>query len=159
MSVLHVVFKVGAADYVLPASEVVQMESYTQATQVPGAPSYVAGLVQIRGQVIPVVDLRARFGLPPITHTLDSRLVVVSDGRRTVGLLADSAREVVRIADADFQSPPEIVSQQARGFVSRVARAGKRLVMRIDLSKVIAPDEPSKEPSHGQENEEDKRVD
>lgn len=152
MSVLHVVFKVGDADYVLPASEVVQMESFTQATQVPGAPPYVAGLVQIRGKVIPVINLRARFGLPPIAYSLESRIVVVSDGQRTVGLLADSAREVLRIAPEDFHSPPEIISQQATGFVSQVAQAGKRLVMRIDFTKVIAPEQPHEELNHGQES-------
>lgn len=142
MSELHVVFKVGDGDYVLPASEVVQMESFTSATQVPGAPPWVAGLVQLRGRVIPVIDLRSRFGLPPITHSLESRIVVVSDGERTVGLLADSAREVLRIAAEDFHVPPEIVTHQAQGFISQVARAGKRLVMRIDFAKVIAPGTP-----------------
>lgn len=150
MSLLHVVFKVGEADYVLPASEVVQMESFTSATQVPGAPAYVAGLVQIRGKVIPVIDLRARFGLPPIPRTLESRIVVVSDGVRTVGLLADSAREVLRIASEDFHAPPEIIARQAHGFVSQVAQAGKRLVMRIDFTKLIEQ-EPTHEEHHGQE--------
>ena len=151
MIILHVVFKVGEADYVLPASEVVQMESFTKATQVPGAPPYVAGLVQIRGQVIPVIDLRARFGLPPIPHTLESRIVVASDGERTVGLLAESAREVLRIESEEFHAPPEIIAQQAHGFVSQVAQAGKRLVMRIDFSKVVAPEQARKEQGHGQQ--------
>ena len=134
---LHVLFKVGEADYVLPASEVLQMESFVAATQVPGAPSYVAGLVQIRGQVIPVIDLRARFGLPPMVRTIDARIIVVRNGERTVGLLADSAREVVRIASHEFHAPPQIITEQAQGFVSQVAQAGQRLVMRIDFAKVI----------------------
>lgn len=64
MSVLHVVFKVDGAEYVLPAADVLQMESFTGATPVPGAAPHVAGLVQVRGRVIPVVDARLRFGLP-----------------------------------------------------------------------------------------------
>lgn len=149
MTVLHVLFKVGDADYVLPASEVVQMESFVEATHVPGSPAYVAGLVQIRGQVIPVVDLRLRFGLAPAPRTLDSRVIVVRDGARTVGLLADSAREVVRIAPEAFEQPPEVVAAQSHGFVSQVAQAGKRLVMRIDFAKVIGHDEPLKEQHRG----------
>lgn len=158
MIVLHVVFKVGEVDYVLPASEVVQMESFTQATHVPGAPPWVAGLVQIRGQVMPVIDLRARFGLPPIARSLESRIVVVNDGGRQVGLLADSAREVLRLESEDFHSPPEIITSQTHGFVSQVAQAGKRLVMRIDFLKVISQEPTSKELPHGQEIQE-RRVD
>ena len=72
------------------------MESFAGATPVPGAPPYVAGLVQVRGRVVPVVDLRARFGLPAAEPTLDTRIVVAQHGERTVGLLVDSAREVRR---------------------------------------------------------------
>ena len=140
MSVLHVLFKVGDSDYVLPASDVVQMESFVRATEVPGTPSYVAGLVQIRRQVIPVIDLRARFGLEPLARGLDARVIVVRDGARTVGLLADSAREVIRIESDAFHSPPAVVEQQSRGFVSQVAQAGTRLVMHIDFTKIIGQD-------------------
>jgi purine-binding chemotaxis protein CheW len=150
MSVLHVLFKVGESSYVLPASEVLEMESFTEATPVPGAAPFVAGLVQIRGRVIPVIDLRARFGLPPIARDLDSRVVVVRDGDRRVGLLADSAREVVRIPSEDFHPPPQVVTEGAAGFVSSVAQTGKRLVMRVDFSKVIGPHIPE-ETGHGKQ--------
>lgn len=151
MTALHVLFKVGEAEYVLPASAVVEMDSFSRATQVPGAAPYVAGLVQIRGRVIPVIDLRARFGLPPIERTLDARVIVVREGDRDVGLLADSAREVVQIETDSFQPPPEVVAEQGAGFVSSVARAGKRLVMRIDSSKVIGHHGIQKERSDGQQ--------
>jgi purine-binding chemotaxis protein CheW len=149
LNVLHVLFRVGEADYVLPASEVVQMESFVQATQVPGALPYVAGLVQLRGQVIPVIDLRTRFGLPPIARGLDSRVIVVRDGARLVGLLADSAREVVRIDEAAFEPPPAAVTEQGQGFVGQVAQSGQRLVLRLDFAKVIGQHELHKEQLHG----------
>jgi purine-binding chemotaxis protein CheW len=146
---LHVLFKVGEADYVLAAEHVIEMESFSGATQIPGAAPYVAGLVQIRGKVIPVVDLRGRFGLPPIERTLDSRVVVVQHEDRLVGLLVDSAREVLKIDDAEFRPPPDIVSEQAAGFVDSIAQAGKRLVMRIDFTKVIGRDVVTQEKRHG----------
>lgn len=137
MSLLHVVFKVAGAEYAIPASEVLQMESFTGATPVPGAPSHVAGLVQVRGRVVPVVDARARFGLPPVERTLDSRVVVGQLGSRTVGLLVDSAREVLKLAPDQVQPPPQLVAEQAQGFVKAVARVGSRLVMLIDFPRVI----------------------
>jgi purine-binding chemotaxis protein CheW len=137
MSTLHVVFKVAGAEYAIPASEVLQMESFTGATPVPGAPVHVAGLVQVRGRVVPVVDARARFGLPPGERTLDSRVVVGQLGSRTVGLLVDSAREVMKLAPDQLQPPPPLVAEQAQGFVKAVAQVGQRMVMLIDFSRVI----------------------
>ncbi|MCP3168071.1 chemotaxis protein CheW [Myxococcus qinghaiensis] len=142
MSVLHVVFKVDGAEYVLPASDVLQMESFTGATPVPGAPAHVAGLVQVRGRVIPVVDARRRFGLPALERSLDTRVVVGQLGTRTVGLLVDSAREVLKLDPAKFQPPPPLVVEGSKGFVKAVAQVGPRLVMLIDFPRVIGEETP-----------------
>ena len=137
MSTLHVVFKVAGAEYALAASDVLQMDSYSGATRVPGSRPYVAGIVQIRGAGVPVVDLRMRFGLPPIERTLDSRVVVGKHGDRPVGLIVDSAREVLKLEAEQLQAPPEMVLREARGLVKAVAQVGSRLVMLLDFSKVI----------------------
>ncbi len=146
MSSLHVLFRVGEAEYAIPASEVLHMESFAGATRVPGAQPWVAGVVQTRRQVIPVVDLRARFGLPPAPSTLDSRIIVVQAGERTVGLLADSAREVLALGDDALQAPPELVAREAAGFVRSIARSSQRLFMLLDVQRVIG-----QEALHGDE--------
>jgi purine-binding chemotaxis protein CheW len=148
VSELHVVFKVGGAEYLLPASDVLQMESYAGATPVPGAPRYVAGIVQIRGRIVPVVDLRARFGLTPAERTIDSRLVVGRAGARVVALLVDSAREVVKIAPDALTPAPARVATRARGLVTAVARVDSRLLMLLDFERLIG--EEGSEP-HGAE--------
>ena len=137
MTALHVVFKVGGSEYALPARDVLQMESYTGATPVPNARPYVAGITQVRGQVVPVVDLRARFGLPAAERTLDSRVVVASRGERAVALLVDSAREVLKLDESQLRPPPEMVSQEAHGLVKAVAQVGERLLMLLDFAQVI----------------------
>jgi len=137
MSVLHVLFKVGDVDYALSASDVLHMESFTGATRVPGTQPHVAGLVQIRSRVIPVVDLRARFGLPAQEPSLDSRVMVVQCGPRVVGLLADSAREVLHMDSNAFRPTPELITEQAAGYVTSVAQVGERLIMLMDSRKVI----------------------
>jgi len=137
MNTLHVVFKVAGTEYALPASDVLQMDSYAGATRVPGSLPYVAGIVQIRGAVVPVVDLRMRFGLPPIERTIDSRVVVGKHGDRPVGLIVDSAREVLKLEAEQVQAPPEMVLREARGLIKAVAQVGSRLVMLLDFSKVI----------------------
>jgi purine-binding chemotaxis protein CheW len=137
VSSLYVLFKVAGADYALRAVDVLHMESFEGATRVPGAPSHVAGLVQTRRRVVPVVDLRVRFGLPATEPALDRRVVVVQSRERTVGLLTDSAREIASIADDAFRPPPDLVVQQSAGYVTSVAQAGSRLVMLLDVQKVI----------------------
>jgi len=141
---LHVTFRVGTASYAVPAAQVLHLESYETATHVPGAPPYVAGLVHVRGRIVPVVDLRARFGLPAIEHALDRRVVVVQVGTRVAGLLVDSAREVVQIDEAAYEKPPEIIEEQASGFVNGVATAAKRMFLLVDVPRIIG-----EELSHG----------
>ncbi len=140
---LHVLFKVADSEYAVPAGEVLQMESYAGATPVPGTAAYVIGLVQIRGRVVPVVDLRVRFGLPTGTHTLDTRVVVIERSQRVVGLLVDSAREVAEIPAGEVMPPPEVVRDSSSGFVRAVARVGGRLLFLIDSAKIIG-----EEPQH-----------
>lgn len=137
---LHVVFKIADAEYAVAASSVVCMESFTGATYVPGAPAFVAGLVQIRQRVVPVVDLRLRFGLSVGERALGQRVIVVQVDERAVGLLVDQAREVLDIADGSARPPPELIAEQSRGFVRAVAAVKDRLLMLIDLGKVVGPD-------------------
>jgi purine-binding chemotaxis protein CheW len=139
---LHVVFRLAGAEYAIPAALVLQMESYTGATPVPGAPPFVEGIVQVRGRVIPVVSLRKRFGLPAAEITLDTRVVVAQHGERVVALLADSAREVLPIAPANMKPPPSLIEDGAQGFVRAIAQVGARVLLVLDFARVIA-EEPS----------------
>ncbi|WP_437801662.1 chemotaxis protein CheW [Sorangium sp. So ce693] len=141
MSELHVVLKLADTEYVISAADVLHMESFAGATRVPGTRSYVGGLVQIRGRVVPVVDLRVRFGLPSAEPTLDSRVIVVQHGGRTVGLLVDSAREVVNIAEGELRPPPEVMAEESAGFVRAVAKIGERLVMLVDVGRIIGEEQ------------------
>ena len=137
MTTMHVTFRVGSADYVVPAAQVLHLESFETATHVPGAPPYVAGLVQVRGRVVPVVDLRKRFGLPATEHELAHRIVVVQVGSRIAGLLVDAAREVIRLDEATFQDAPELVKHQASGFVTGVVTVAGRLFLIADVPRLI----------------------
>ena len=141
MSVLHVLFTVAGAEYALPAADVLHLESFATATKVPGSPTHVVGIVQVRGRVVPVIDLRRRFGLDPHQVTGNSRVVVVQAQGRIIALLADSAREVARIDPAETRPAPEVVAEGGQGFVRAVARANNRLVMLIDLPRVIGEED------------------
>jgi len=135
--ILYVVFKVAGADYALAASVVLQMESFAGATMVPGAPPHVAGIIQLRGRVVAVVDLRRRFGHTPKEPGPDTRVVVGEHAGRTVALVADSAREVMRLAPSQLKAPPRLVDDGTSGYVKAVAQVGDRTLMILDFAKVI----------------------
>jgi purine-binding chemotaxis protein CheW len=136
-AVLYVIFRVGDAEYALAADSIFQMESFTGATAVPGAPPFVVGIVHVRGRIVPIVDLRIRFGLVPGPPVLENRIVVGLCGERLVGLLVDSGREVLKIAPTKFQPPPKLLDDQAGGFIKAVAQVGGRVIMLVDFARVI----------------------
>lgn len=137
MSNLHVICKIGESEYAIPADEVYQLESYMNATPVPGAPRYVLGLVQIRQQIVPVLDLRIRFGLPALQPSLECRVVVLKLERRLVGIVVDSAREVQNFSPEQLKAPPELIAQQSKGFVKSVIHLKERIIMLLDTVKVV----------------------
>jgi purine-binding chemotaxis protein CheW len=104
---------------------------------VPGAPPFVIGIVHVRGRIVPLVDLRLRFGLVPSPPVLENRIVVGVHGERVVGLLVDSGREVLKLAPSQFQAPPTLLANEAGGFIEAVAQVGKRIIMLVDFAKVI----------------------
>jgi purine-binding chemotaxis protein CheW len=134
---LHVVFRLAGTEFALPVESVLQMESFGGATLVPGAPPYVAGLVTVRGRVVPVVDLRVRFGLPPADLTLDTRIIVSECAGRVVALRVDSAREVLMLDVNQNQPAAEVISERASGFVYAVHTLGRRLLLLVDLPKIL----------------------
>jgi purine-binding chemotaxis protein CheW len=148
MSALFVVFRVGEGHYALAAEHVLQLESFAGVTAVPGALPHVAGIVQVRGRIVPVIDLRLRFGLPAVEPVLDTRIVVVEYNGRTVGLRVDSGREVTRLQSEQFQATPAIVAEQSSGFVLGVARVGDRILMLVDLAKVLGEEQPHDVPAN-----------
>ncbi|MEJ7733510.1 MAG: chemotaxis protein CheW [Polyangiaceae bacterium] len=141
-TLLCVVFRVGASEYALPAETVLQMESFEGATPVPGAPPFIVGVVQVRGRILPVLDLRLRFGVPVGEPSLENRIVVGQVGERVVALLVDSAREVLVIPRAELKPPPAMLDGSGRGFVQALAQLGPRLVMLLDFARIIEEEDP-----------------
>jgi purine-binding chemotaxis protein CheW len=141
MTALYVVFRVAEAEYAMPAAQVLQLESFAGVTAVPGTLPHVTGIVQVRGRIVPVIDLRLLFGERPADAVLDTRIIVVELNERTVGLRVDASREVLKLDDEQFHATPSVVSDRSRGFIRGVARVGPRLLMLLDLAKVIGEEQ------------------
>jgi purine-binding chemotaxis protein CheW len=133
----YILFTVVGTTYALPSGEVRHMEMVEDVTRVPNAPSFVDGVVFSRGQVVPVVNLRARFGFDRVAHDIRTRLVVVQSGARLVGLVVDSAREFVSIPPDGIQPPHEALAGMSGRYVDGIASLGDRLVLVLNLSRIL----------------------
>lgn len=148
MSGLYVVFRVAENEYAVPAAQVLQLESYSGVTAVPGTLPHVTGIVQVRGRIVPVIDLRLLFGDAAADAALDTRIIVVELNERTVGLRVDSSREVIKLEAEQFHTTPTVVADRSRGFVRAVASVGTRLLMLLNLAKVIGEEPLHDDPDH-----------
>jgi len=133
----YILVTVAGTTYALRSGEVRHMEMIEDITRVPNAPSFVDGVVFSRGQVVPVVNLRARFGFERASHDLRTRLIVVQSAARLVGLVVDSAREFVNIPPDAVQPPHEALAGMSGRYVEGIASIGGRLILVLDLSRVL----------------------
>jgi chemotaxis signal transduction protein len=133
----YILFSVAGTAYGVPSRQVQHIEMVEQVTPVPNAPSFVEGVVFSRGHVVPVINLRARFGFERTTVNPRSRLLVVQHGTRSIGLLADEAREFISIADASVQPPGDAIGNLSGSYLDGVATLGARIVLILNISEVV----------------------
>ena len=137
MSETYVLFELAGTTYGLRTRDVQHMEMLEHITPVPNASRAVEGIVFSRGQVIPAVNLRVRFGLPREPHTMRSRLIIVQTKQRLVGLIVDAAREFSAIPDEAIRPIQEAISGMEGNYLKGIATMGGRLVLLLDLETTL----------------------
>jgi purine-binding chemotaxis protein CheW len=133
-----VVFQLSAEFYGVEIARVHEIIRLQTVTRVPRAPAFVEGVINLRGKVIPVVDLRRRFGLPTADHTRASRIVVVEIGDQVVGVVVDGVSEVLRVNGATVEPPSPVVAGIDSEYIHGIAKLADRLVILLDLDRVLA---------------------
>lgn len=136
-----VVFQLDAELYGVQISRVHEIIRLQSITRVPRAPAFVEGVINLRGKVIPVVDLRRRFGLPAAEHTRASRIVVVEIGDQVVGIIVDGVSKVLRVNPSIVEPPSPVVAGIDSEYLHGIAKLPERLVILLDLDRVLARDE------------------
>src|SRR5438270_468874 len=136
-----VVFQLGAELYGVEIARVHEIIRLQTVTRVPRSPAFVEGVINLRGKVIPVVDLRRRFGLPTADHTRASRIVVVEIGDQVVGIVVDGVSEVLRVSSVIVEPPSPVVAGIDSEYLSGIAKLPERLVILLDLDRILAKEE------------------
>jgi purine-binding chemotaxis protein CheW len=133
----YILFSIAGTTYAVPSADVHPMEMVADITRVPNAPDFVDGVVFSRGQVLPVVNLRARFGFERVAPDLRARLLVVQLAGRMVGLIVDEAREFVTIAPGAIQPPNESLAAFSGRYLEGIASLGERMVLVVNLDRIL----------------------
>ena len=138
----YMTFKLGNELFAIGVAQVREVLEVTQITRVPTAPRYMRGVVNVRGQATPVVDLRLKFGLPDAPDTVNSRIVVLElelDGETTVvGGIADSVHEVIELEAGQINPPPRIAMRWRTEFIQGMGRRGEEFIIILDINRVFA---------------------
>ena len=141
----YITFKLGNELFAIAVSQVREVLEVPQVTRVPTAPAYMRGVVNVRGQATPVVDLRLKFGLPPVADTLNTRIIVMElelDGEATVlGGVADSVHEVIELEPGNINPPPRIAMRWRTDFIQGMGRRGEDFLIILDVNAVFSSEE------------------
>jgi len=138
----YILFSVAGTAYALPSNQVAHVEMVEDITRVPNAASFVDGVVFSRGQVVPAVNMRARFGFERVPRDLRARLLVVQAGGRSVGLLVDACREFLTIPSTAIQPPGDGLTGIGARYISGIATLNDRLIVIFDLGTLLDSAEP-----------------
>lgn len=136
-----VVFQLGDEEYGVDVHQVISIERMEEMTRVPNTPDFVKGVINLRGVVTPIIDLHERFSLEGTTYTDRTRIVIVSVDNMNVGLIVDSANDVIDIPTDLIEPPPEVIGVVRAEYLHGVAKLEDRLLILLHLNKVLSTDE------------------
>jgi purine-binding chemotaxis protein CheW len=137
---LHIVgFQVGRETYGVPITSLHEIVRVPEITAVPDAPDYLEGVINLRGKIVSVMDLRKRFGRSEATLKKQNRILVVEHGGRLAGLIVDSASEVLKIPADSVEVPPAVFQEGGLNCVTGLGKVSGRLVVLLDMNKLLAP--------------------
>ncbi|BDH61163.1 chemotaxis protein CheW [Lysinibacillus sp. PLM2] len=132
-----IIFKLADKEYAIPVSDVQGIEKLMHITRVPKAEKYVKGVINLRGVVTPIIDLRERFDLPASGYVDSTRIIIVTLDSMEVGFVVDSANDVIDIPLSAIEHQPDVVGSIEVDFISGVAKIENRLLILLQLDKVL----------------------
>jgi purine-binding chemotaxis protein CheW len=141
----YLTFKLEDEVFAVDVANIREILDYIPATKVPGTPDFMRGVINVRGSVIPVMDMRLKFGLPKGEETVNTCIVVlevdIENGKTVLGALADSVQEVFEMEDSAIEPPPKLGTRWKREFLKGIGKRNDALVIILDINKVFTTEE------------------
>ena len=136
-----VTYRLGDETYGINVMQVQEVLRHSEIAPVPGAPDYVLGIINLRGNVVTVIDTRARFGLEPAETTDSTRIVIIESDEQVVGILVDSVAEVVYLKTSEIDGAPNVGTEESARFIQGVSNRDGKLLILVDLNKLLNDEE------------------
>ncbi len=133
-------FTIQDEEYGIEILRVQEIKGFSRIRPIPNAPHYIKGVINLRGTVVPVLDLRARFGMPETEYNQFSVIIVVSVGSKVVGLVVDAVSDVLNIAKEQVEETPELAGDVDTSFFHGMGKVGEKLVLLLNIDKLVAGD-------------------
>ena len=137
----YLTFTLGNEEYGLEILKVQEIKGYSLITRVPRSPEFVKGVLNLRGTIVPVIDLRARFGLERRDYDQFTVIIVVVVAGRAMGLIVDAVSDVLNLPQSEIAETPEFSNRVDTKFISGMGRAGDKLIILLDVEKLLSSDE------------------
>ncbi len=137
----YLTFTLGHEEYGVEILKVQEIKGCLAITPIPNTPAHIKGVMNLRGTIIPVVDLRQKFGLQAGEANAFTVIIVVKVGPKVMGLIVDGVSDVLNIPIADIQATPDFGAQVDARFISGMAKAGERLVVLLDIDRVLGSED------------------
>jgi purine-binding chemotaxis protein CheW len=138
---LYLSFALAAQDYAVPITQVQEIREWTRATPLPNSPRHVKGVLNLRGTIVPIVDMRLRFQLEEKAYDAFTVIVVVNVGGRLAGLVVDAVSDVLRVGPNERCAMAEFEGQASRAFIEGLAQIDGRLLVLLDVEKLLKPED------------------
>lgn len=134
-----IAFRMGAQEFCVDVMSIREIRGWTAATPLPASPGFMRGVINLRGTVLPIVDLAARLGFPPAEPTARHAIIVTQIGTQAIGLLVEGVSDIFTVADDKIQPTPDVASEMAKRFVRGVIPLENRLISVIAIDSVLPP--------------------
>lgn len=136
-----VTFKLDSETYGINVMQVQEVLRYSEIAPVPGAPEYVIGIINLRGNVVTVIDTRSRFGLSSAEITDNTRVVIIESEKQVIGILVDSVTEVVYLKNSEIDLAPNVGNEESAKYIQGVSNRDDNLLILVDLNRLLSDDE------------------
>jgi purine-binding chemotaxis protein CheW len=133
----YLTFRLDGLDYGIPINQVQEIRGWTKVTPLPNSPRYIRGVLNLRGTIVPIIDLRLRFNLEEVPYDACTVIVVVNLGGRLAGVVVDAVSDVITLAPEQRRTPPEFEGHANRQFVQGLTQVDDKLLVLIDVEKLI----------------------
>ncbi len=140
----YVIFKLGNEEYGVDIMKVKEISEFKESTKVPNTPYFVDGIINLRGEIIPIINLKKRFNIEGNNINSDTRIIVININDKNVGFVVDEASQVLRIDEKDIESAPEIIAGVDRQYINGVGKINEKIVILLDLEKILTDEEKEK---------------